>query len=54
MKSRIVVAGHSLHLMLVGFPLGCCVLSPLWDLLRMSTPQPAWGAIGFWTILRGS
>jgi uncharacterized membrane protein len=53
MKSRIVVAGHSLHVMLVAFPLGLLCLSPLWDLLRLSTPQPAWGIIGFWTIFAG-
>jgi len=53
MKSRIVVAGHSLHVMLVAFPLGLLCLSPVWDILRMSTPQPAWGAIAFWTIFAG-
>jgi uncharacterized membrane protein len=53
MKTRVVVAGHSLHMMLVAFPLGLLCLSPLWDILRMSTPQPAWGAIAFWTIFAG-
>jgi uncharacterized membrane protein len=53
MKSKVVVAGHSLHAMLVAFPLGLLGLSPVWDILRMSTPQPVWGAIAFWTIAAG-
>jgi uncharacterized membrane protein len=53
MKSRVVVAGHSLHAMLVAFPLGLLGLSPIWDILRMSTPQPLWGGIAFWTIFAG-
>lgn len=53
MKSRVIVAGHSMHMQLVVFPLGLLGLSPLWDVLRLATGNPTWGIVGYWTIVAG-
>jgi uncharacterized membrane protein len=52
-RARVMFAGHALHTMVVFFPLGLLGVSPLWDILRLSTTQPMWGAIAFWTIALG-
>jgi uncharacterized membrane protein len=53
MKARLDVAGHPLHAQLIVFPLGLLRISPLWDILRLSTDRPLWGAIAYWTIATG-
>jgi len=53
MKSKVSVAGHGLHPMLVVFPLGLLGISPLWDILRLSTGQRSWGEVAYWTIVAG-
>jgi uncharacterized membrane protein len=53
MRSKVVVAGHALHPMLIAFPLGLLGISPLWDILRLATGDPMWGAVAFWTITAG-
>src|SRR5262245_3678907 len=53
MKSRVVVAGHAIHPILVAFPLGLLATSVAWDICRLVTGHPSWGAISFWTILAG-
>jgi uncharacterized membrane protein len=53
MKSRVLVAGHALHPMLVAFPLGLLATSLVWDICRLATGHARWGAISFWTIVAG-
>jgi uncharacterized membrane protein len=53
MKSRVVVAGHALHPMLVVFPLGLLATSVVWDVCALVTRDPRWGMIAFWTIVAG-
>jgi uncharacterized membrane protein len=53
MRSKVEVAGHALHPMLIAFPLGLLGISPLWDILRLATGHATWGAVAFWTILAG-
>lgn len=50
---RVTVAGHSLHPMLVVFPLGLLATSLVWDLLFLASDNLMWGAIAYWTIVAG-
>jgi uncharacterized membrane protein len=52
-KARVLVAGHALHAQLVVFPLGLLGLSPLWDILRLSTGRASWAAVAYRTIVAG-
>jgi uncharacterized membrane protein len=53
MKSKVRVAGHGLHPMLIAFPLGLLGISPIWDILRLTTGKASWGNIAYWTIIAG-
>lgn len=53
MKSKVVVAGHSLHAMLIVFPLGLLTTSVVWDICRLTANRQTWGVISFWTIVAG-
>jgi uncharacterized membrane protein len=53
MKSRVEVAGHALHPMLVVFPLGLLATSVAWDICHLATGHASWGMISFWTIVAG-
>jgi uncharacterized membrane protein len=53
MKSRVLVARHALHPMLVVFPLGLLATSVAWDICYLATDNPRWGMISFWTIVAG-
>jgi len=53
MRSRIQVARHALHPMLVVFPLGLLSTSVVWDICRLATRHASWGMISFWTIVAG-
>jgi uncharacterized membrane protein len=50
---RVTVAGHSLHPMLVVFPLGLLATSLVWDLVYLASGNLMWGAIAFWSIVAG-
>jgi uncharacterized membrane protein len=50
---RVTVAGHSLHPMLVVFPLGLLATSLVWDIIYLASDNLIWGAISFWTIVAG-
>jgi uncharacterized membrane protein len=54
MKAKALVAGHALHAQLIVFPLGLLGISPLWDILRLTTDGTMWGVVGFWTIVAGA
>jgi uncharacterized membrane protein len=51
--SKIRVAGHALHPMLIVFPLGLLATSIAWDLAYLSTRRPMWAELAFWTIIAG-
>src|SRR6266540_3228188 len=53
MKSRVTVAGHALHPMLITVPLGLLATSVVWDVCRLATGNATWGVVGFWTIVAG-
>ena len=53
MKAKVIVAGHALHAQLIVFPLGLLGISVLWDILRLSTDNPMWAHVAFWTIVAG-
>jgi|SRR4051812_10570738 uncharacterized membrane protein len=53
MESRVRVARHALHPMLVVFPLGLLATSVVWDICRLATHDPSWGLVAFWTIVAG-
>jgi uncharacterized membrane protein len=53
MKSKVLVARHALHPMLIVFPLGLLATSVAWDICYLATDNPRWGMISFWTIVAG-
>lgn len=53
MKSKVVVAGRSVHRMLVGLPLGLLVTSIVWDVAALASGDASWASIAYWTILAG-
>ena len=54
MKSRLLVAGHSVHPMLVVFPLGLLGTSVAWDVCSLvGSAHERWALISFWTIAAG-
>ena len=53
MKAKVMVAGHALHAQLIVFPLGLLGISVLWDILRLSSDNPMWAHVAFWTIAAG-
>ena len=50
---RVTVAGHSLHPMLVAFPLGLLITSLVWDIVYLATGNPQWSSFAFWSIVAG-
>ena len=53
MEAKAKVAGHALHAQLIVFPLGLLGISVLWDILRLTTENPMWAHVAFWTIVAG-
>jgi len=53
MRSKLEVAGHALHPMLIAFPLGLLGTSVVWDICALATARPLWGMIAYWTITAG-
>jgi uncharacterized membrane protein len=53
METNTRVAGHSLHPMLVVFPLGLLGSSLIWDIAWLASGNLMWGMIAFWTIVAG-
>ncbi len=45
--------GHSVHQMLVPFPIGLLTVSFLFDLVYLATGTPRWADIAFWLITGG-
>lgn len=53
MKSRVQVARHALHPMLVAFPIGLLATSVVWDVCYLASGNRSWGMISAATILAG-
>jgi uncharacterized membrane protein len=53
MKGRATALGHSIHPMLIVFPLGLLSTSLVWDIARLSSGNGMWGFAAFWTIVAG-
>ena len=53
MRSKVEVAGHALHPMLVAFPLGLLGTSVVWDICALATHRAQWGTIAYWSIVAG-
>lgn len=50
---RAKIGGHPIHPMLVVFPIGLYVISFIFDLIYLSTGDPLWYRMAFWTMLFG-
>jgi uncharacterized membrane protein len=53
MKSRVQVARHALHPMLVVFPVGLLTTSVVWDVCYLASGNRSWGMISVATIVAG-
>ena len=53
MDSRVKVAGHSIHQMLIVFPLGLLATAVVFDIIHLATDQPLWAEISYWMIAAG-
>lgn len=53
MKSRARFLGHSLHQMLIVFPLGLLGTAAVFDIVHLATGNPRWADISFWMIVGG-
>ena len=53
MESRIKVAGHPLHPMLIVFPLGLLATAVAFDIVGLVTGDNTWFTISFWMIAAG-
>ena len=53
MESRAKIAGHPVHPMLIGFPLGLLVTAVLFDLIHLVTGGPRWTEVAFYMIGAG-
>jgi uncharacterized membrane protein len=53
MRSKVEVAGHALHPMLIAFPLGLLGTSVVWDICALATHHAQWGTIAYWSIVAG-
>jgi uncharacterized membrane protein len=53
MKSRVQVARHALHPMLVVFPIGLLATSVVWDVCYLASGNRSWGMISVATIVAG-
>jgi uncharacterized membrane protein len=51
--NRVTLFGHSLHPMLVVFPLGLLVTSLVWDITYLASGNWMWATFAFWTIVAG-
>ncbi|TLY12405.1 MAG: hypothetical protein E6K69_10695, partial [Nitrospirae bacterium] len=53
MKSRLQFAGHPLHVMVVGFPIGLYTTSLVCDGLYLLLHEAFWFRMAFWAIVFG-
>ena len=53
MRSRARLFGHSIHQMLIVFPLGLLATSLIFDIVYLATDSPRFADISFWMIASG-
>lgn len=53
MKSRLQFAGHPIHAMVVGFPIGLYSAALVCDVLYLVLLEPFWFRMAFWAIVFG-
>jgi uncharacterized membrane protein len=53
MESKAKLLGHSMHPMLIVFPLGLLATSVIFDIVYLSTDNGRWADISFWMIAAG-
>jgi uncharacterized membrane protein len=54
MESRAKLVGHSIHQMLIVFPLGLLAMAVIFDLLAIAMRQGYWSEIAYWMIAAGA
>ena len=54
MESRVKLAGHSLHQMLVAFPLGLLATAVVFDIIYLITDRAIWTQAAFFMIGAGT
>jgi uncharacterized membrane protein len=50
MESKVKVAGHPVHPMLIVFPLGLLATSVIFDVISLSTSDPKWSSMAWYMI----
>src|SRR5438105_2324224 len=53
MQAKARLLGHSIHQMLIVFPLGLLATSLIFDIAYLATNNGRWGDIAFWMIVVG-
>jgi uncharacterized membrane protein len=53
MEARAKVMGHSVHQMLISFPIGLLVTAIIFDALHLATHSPTWSIVAYWMIAAG-
>lgn len=53
MRSRVEIAGHSAHQMLVAFPLGLLITSAVFDVIWLAAGLPGAATAAYWTLSAG-
>lgn len=53
MRSKVRLLGHSVHQMLIVFPLGLLATSVLFDLLHFATGDASFATVAYWMIVAG-
>jgi len=53
MESKARAAGHSIHPMLITFPLGLLGMAVIFDIIYLATGTRGWTVVSFWMIAAG-
>lgn len=53
MESRAKLFGHSIHAMLIAFPVGLFVTAVIFDIIQLVSAGGPWSLVSFWMIVAG-
>lgn len=53
MKARARLLGHSVHQMLIVFPLGLLATAVIFDVIALATESPGWWSLSYWVMAAG-
>jgi uncharacterized membrane protein len=53
MESRAKAFGHSIHAMLIAFPLGLLVTGVIFDIVHLASSRGQWAIVSYWMIIAG-